>query len=145
MIAMVMTVYDGLLSMIFQPIIAAFCSFLTVGGSLLVGLLFKVPVLGRLWRSTPIPAALLVVTSLVILCFGSSLGLRQTFTDLETHQQVEGLRPEAAVGAYFVLLFVLTNWPLRQKGDAEPGASPNGDPAEPFASRGLADGPPSVS
>ncbi|MBN9690887.1 MAG: hypothetical protein J0M24_11665 [Verrucomicrobia bacterium] len=119
MIAMVMTVYDGLLSMIFQPIIAVICSSLTVGMSLLVGLLFKVPVLGRWWRVTPIPVGLLVVASLVILCFGASLGLRQTFTHPETQQPIVGLRPDAALGGYFVLLFAIANWPLKQKWNAE--------------------------
>jgi len=120
MIAMMMTVYDGLLSMIFQPIIAVLCSSLTVGIALLVGLLFKIPALGQWWRVTPIPAALLVIGSLVILCFGSTLGLRHTFTHPETQQPIVGLRPDAALVGYFVLLFAIANWPVKRKGDAEP-------------------------
>ena len=119
MIAMAMTVYDGLISMVFQPIIAMICSTLVVGISLLVGLLFKVPVVGRLWRASSIPAALLLVGSLLIFCFGFRFGLRETFIHPETHQQFEGLHPVAAVGAYCMLLFAIANWPFKKKRNAE--------------------------
>ncbi|HRZ54559.1 MAG TPA: hypothetical protein P5525_03760 [Candidatus Paceibacterota bacterium] len=145
MIAMMMTVYDGLLSMIFQPIIAVICSSLTVGMSLLVGLLFKVPVLGRGWRATPIPAGLLVIASLAILCFGSTLGLRHTFMHPETKQPIEGLRPDAALGGYFALLFAISNWPVKPRRKAEPSAAPNGGPATQLGNSGATEGPPSVS
>jgi hypothetical protein len=145
MIAMMMTVYDGLLSMIFQPIIAVICSSLTVGISLLIGLVFKIPVFGRWWRATPIPAALLVIVSLVILCFGSTLGLRHTFKHPEPQQPIEGLRPDAAMGSYFALLFGIANWPVKPKKNAEPGAPPNGGPATQLGNSGVTEGPPSVS
>ena len=128
MIAMVMTVYDGLLSIIFQPIIAVICSAFTVGISLLVGLLFKIPVLGRWWRSSMIPAALLVIVSLVILCFGASLGLRYTFTNPETHQPIEELHPDVALGGYFALVFTIANWPVRPRRKAEPSVAANALP-----------------
>lgn len=124
MIAMVMTVYDGLLSLLFQPVLALICSTLTVGVALLVGLVFQIPVVGRWWRASRLPAGLLVVASLAILGFGSSLGLRHTFTHPETKQPVEGLRPDAAVGAYFTLVFALANWPVRRAGE------PRGRPPE---------------
>jgi hypothetical protein len=125
MIAMMMTVYDGLLSMIFQPIIGVICSSLTVGVALLVGLLFKIPVLGRWWRATPITAVILILASLVVLCLGSSFGLRRTFAHPETQQPIEGLRPDAALGGYFVLLFAMANWPMRGAGGQTSGPPEN--------------------
>jgi len=113
MIAMMMTVYDGLLSLILQPIMAVFWSVLTVGCALLLGLIFKIPVLGRLWRKSSLPAILLISASLFTLCFGYSLGLRQSYTDPETQQQIVLLRADAALGSYFVLLFTIANWPLK--------------------------------
>jgi len=145
MIAMMMTVYDGLLSMIFQPIIAVICSSLTVGIALLVGLLFKIPILGRWWSATPFPAALLLIGSLVILCFGSTLGVRHTFTHPETQQPIEGLRPDAALSGYFALLFAIANWPVKPKRNTEPSAAPNGGPATQLGNSGVTEGPPPVS
>jgi hypothetical protein len=129
MVAMMMTVYDGLPSMIFQPIMAVICSALTVGVGLVVGLLLKIPVLGRWWRATPITAAIFIVASLLVLCFGSTLGLSHTFTNPKTQEPIEGLRPDAALFGYFVLLFAIANWPLRQKGDAESGLAPDSGPS----------------
>ncbi len=123
MIAMLMTVYDGFLSMIFQPIIAMICSLLTVGASLVVGFIFKIPLLGKLWKSTPVPAALMLVLSLIILCFGSSLGLSQSFVHPETNQQITGLHSDAALGSYVALIFAITNWPIKpKKSDAQRSA-----------------------
>jgi hypothetical protein len=145
MIAMVMTVFDGALSIIFQPIMAAICSGVGVSVALLLGLFFRIPVLGRLWRATPIPASVLIIASVTVLCFGSQLGLAGTFTDPESKQQVRGLRSEAALGGYFTLLFAITNWPSRARRRVELDAPPNAGPATPSGSSGLTEGPPSVS
>jgi hypothetical protein len=54
MIAMVITVYDGILSAIFQPFMAAFCSAVFVGLAVLAGLVLKGRPIARLWNATPI-------------------------------------------------------------------------------------------
>ena len=53
MVAMVLTVYDGLLSMIFQPILAALWSGCVVSLSLLLGLVLRIPPVSRVWRASP--------------------------------------------------------------------------------------------
>jgi hypothetical protein len=61
MIAMMMTVYNGLLSLIFQPIMGALTSTIFVGEALLVGLIFRIPVIGKAWTSSRWWDALLAV------------------------------------------------------------------------------------
>jgi hypothetical protein len=48
MIAMVLTVYDGLLSLLFQPLMAALWSTVFTAAALICGfLVFRIPLLGR--------------------------------------------------------------------------------------------------
>lgn len=77
MIAMMMTVYDGIISMIFQPIMAVLCSGSFLALALLVGLILRIPVISRWWRSSRLWALTLVLGSLFILCFGSFLESRR--------------------------------------------------------------------
>ena len=121
MIAMMMTVYDGLLSLIFQPIMAALTSTLFVGAALLVGLVFRIPFIGRVWSSSWCWAGLLAVSSLFVLCLGSTFGMTSMYTNPETGTQFRGIHPVAALGGYFVLIFSIANWPLpvKRKGVAQ--------------------------
>jgi hypothetical protein len=112
MIAMMMTSYDGVLSMIFQPFMAAICSAIVVAVAVIVGLLLKVPSISRIWNATPLWAIALIVCSLLILCFGSYLGMVETYTDPQTKLQFQGLHSAAALGGYFALVFAIANWPL---------------------------------
>jgi hypothetical protein len=144
MIAMVMTVYDGILSLIFQPFMAALCSGFFVGLAMLLGLVFRVPVAGRWWRANRLWAVAVILGGLCILCFGSLLGLTQVYTNPETGHQFTGLHSAAALSAYFAVLFGLANWPLPAR-NVEPSAPPNGGPVTPPPIPKLTGGPPSVS
>ena len=115
MIAMLMTVYDGVLSLIFQPIMAALCSGIFVLFALLVGLVLKIPILSRWWHSSRFWVWALIVGGLFVLCFGSLLGITETYTNPETETQFEGLHHAAALAAYFSLIFAIANWPLSIK------------------------------
>jgi len=115
MIAMMMTVYDGLGSMIFQPIMAALSSGVFVLLAVLVGLVLKIPILSRWWRSSRVWAGILIAGSLFMLCFGSWLGFGDIYTDFETGRQFKGLHPIAAFSAYFCLIFAIANWPFSSK------------------------------
>ena len=114
MIAMVVTIYDGILSLIFQPIMAAITSALAVGLGLLFGLIFLVPCLGKIWRSSWVWAAIIASVCVLILCFGSGFGVTKKFTDRETGLTHEGLRPSVALASYLVLIFTVVNWPMRK-------------------------------
>jgi len=115
MIGMLLTVYDGVLSLIFQPFMAALASGLTVGLALLAGVLLRIPILSRWWSSTALWAGLLGGISLFVLAFGYSLGLTYVGTNPETGNKVLTLHPTAAVAGYFFLLFAVANWPVRRR------------------------------
>jgi hypothetical protein len=127
MVAMMMTVYDGVISMIFQPFMAVLCSGFFVALALLLGLLLKIPLISCWWRSNRLWALTLVLGSLFILCFGSFLGITQVYTDHETGRQFTGLHSAAALSGYFALIFGLANWPFRDK-KVEPAGGGNSAP-----------------
>jgi hypothetical protein len=79
MIAMIVTVYDGLLSLIFQPIMAGLTSTAFVGAALLVGLVFRIPVVRKAWNSSRWCATLSAAGSTLVLCLGSALGFTAVF------------------------------------------------------------------
>jgi len=115
MVAMVATVYDGLLSLLFQPVMAAVASGLFVGLSLVAGLLLMIPSLGKAWNSNRGIAGLMVLGSLFVLCFGYGLGFRETQVDPETGRTIVTLDGRVAIGGYFLMIFAIANWPLRAR------------------------------
>ena len=114
MIAMVLTVYDGLLSLIFQPIMAALWSGLAVGLSLLAGLVLRVGPIARVWNGSRRWAVLIIAVSLFVLIFGYFLGLTYVGIEPETEAAVVILHPAAALAGYFLLVFGIANWPIRR-------------------------------
>ncbi len=115
MIAMVLTVYDGVLSLLFQPFVAALASGLFVGAALLAGLLLRVPGARSIWASNRWIAGLLALGSILLLCFGYSLGLRETQVDPETGRTLVVLDGRVALGGYFMMIFAIANWPVRRR------------------------------
>lgn len=113
MVGMVLTVYDGLLSLIFQPFMAALWSTLFVGLSLVAGLVLRIPPLKRWWTGSRVWACSLAAASLCVLVFGYSLGLTYMGVHPELGHEVKILHPLAALGGYAGLIFALANWPLR--------------------------------
>jgi hypothetical protein len=114
MVAMMLTVYDGLLSLIFQPIMGALWSGFVVVLSLLVGLVLRVDPISRAWNGSRRWAVLIIAVSLSVLIFGYFLGLTYVGINPETEAEVEMLHPTAAMICYFSLLFAIANWPVRR-------------------------------
>ena len=114
MVAMLLWAYDGIASMILQPLAAAVVSACSVGAVLLVGLVLRVPLIGRFWNSRRDWATTLVMLCLAVMCLGSRIGLTATYADPETGRTFVALHPAAALATYFVLLFTLANWPEGQ-------------------------------
>ena len=109
MVGMILTVYDGILSLILQPFIAVLASGVCVAVALLLGLVLRVPAISRWWTGTT--AALVAISGLLVLVFGYFLGLTYVGTSPETGTEVVTLHPLAALGGYFFLLFAVANWP----------------------------------
>jgi len=111
LVAMAMWSYDGLLSLLCRPLMAAIASAAFVGAAGFAGLLLRVPPIGRRWRSDSTCASLLIVGCLAVMGFGSSLGITSLYVDPETGQRFAALHPVAAVASYFLLLFAVVHWP----------------------------------
>ena len=121
MIAMVLTVYDGITSLIFQPVLGAIVSALCVTGCFLIGLIFRIPTIGRVWSASRWTSIFLAAASIGMLILGSAMGLTQSFVDPETQTKVVGLRSDVAIACYFVLLFSITNFPLKNNASESHG------------------------
>jgi hypothetical protein len=109
--AVIITVYDGLLSLIFQPFCAAFISALCVAACAVVGL----PLLSlrryrafRLWGA--LAAGVLALLGVCLLLYSASAGQRIAYADPVTEEQFDQLGGTALPG-YLALLFALANWP----------------------------------
>src|SRR5262245_58201158 len=112
MITMAVTVYDGLPSLIFQPIIGLVVSAVTVVVARMVGLPFRAPALRGWWNKSLVGrfmAAMIVFLGIGFQCYalsGDRLVLHVEFGDVyRTSNSNLGF-----VG-YFMLVFVLANWP----------------------------------
>lgn len=122
MVAMVLTVYDGLLSMIFQPIMAAIWATVAVVISLVLGLIFLVPPIGRAWRKAWFLSPALAVGSVILMCFGAKWGLTETYRDPETGEQWIGLNSWVALGSYLTMVFAVANYQAFSVTPDRPGA-----------------------
>lgn len=96
MIAMAMTVYDGLLSGIAQSFMAAFFSGIAVCLALALGLLLRVPSIERNWKQTTVWPARLAGLGLFGLMLGKWFGIA------------------LLTASWFTIIFSLTNWPVKQ-------------------------------
>jgi hypothetical protein len=115
MIAMMMTVYDGGLSLIFQPIMGALCSALFVLLALAAGLALRIPPIRRGWSADPRIAGALVLLGLGVLLFGSRAGFMAAGVIDPADMIIQReLRPAAGLTAYFAILFAVANWPVKE-------------------------------
>ena len=115
MVAMMVTTYDGVFSLIMQPFVAVLVSLTFVAAAFLAGLLMKALGLAKSWSRRPGWAALLAGLSLGIMLFGTAIGVTAVGIDPETGRSLKMLHPAAAVGSYFTLIFAVTNWPIQRQ------------------------------
>jgi hypothetical protein len=114
LIAALLWSYDGIVSLILQPICAAVVSAVFVGAALLAGLVLRVRPVGRLWYSRSAWAGSLALACVAVMCFGSAARLTWEYTDPETGSTFAALHPGAALCSYLGLLFAMAHWPARQ-------------------------------
>lgn len=100
MIAMMLTVYEGIESLIFQPFIGAFMSTVFLLAATSVGVLFRIPSVASVWKASWRGAGLVALAGASALCFG-------------------GLNPMAASAGYFLVIFSIVNWPAGPRKNCE--------------------------
>jgi len=123
MVAMVLTVYDGALSLIFQPIMAAVVSGLLVVAALVVGLPLRIPKVSDAWSSCGWWPILLTVAAIGVLIFYRSLGLEVELVHPETKEKIRTIAPVAGFVCYFAAVFFVVNLP-RQRPNKAPEPTP---------------------
>jgi hypothetical protein len=111
LVAALLWAYDGVASLIFQPVCAAVVSTVCVGVVLLAGLVLHVHPVGRLWYARRAWAGALALACIAVMCFGSAVGLTGDYADPETGRTFVALHPAAALFSYLGLLFTLAHWP----------------------------------
>ena len=105
MIAMVMTVYDGVASMIFQPIVGSILTALALlalcagGGPLLITAVW------RRWRRVGWLALFITVAGIVALFASWHPSLRVQVTDPETRMLRDSFHPALAVAGWLAAMF----------------------------------------
>jgi len=114
MVAMVLTVYDGLLSLIFQPFMGALFSGVFVGLAMLAGLILRVPRIKDIWRGAGWLVLVITATSLAVMIFHAQLGLQEELVNPETKQKIVTMSPLAGVICYFFAIFPIVNFPEKK-------------------------------
>jgi uncharacterized membrane protein YhaH (DUF805 family) len=120
MVAMVLTVYDGVLSLIFQPFMAALFSGVVVGAAFVLGLPLRAPKIREIWSSVSWWALLVTVAAIGVMIFHAQLGLQAEILNPETKEKMKTMSPLAGVICYFMAIFPVVNLP----GKKEPNQSP---------------------
>jgi hypothetical protein len=124
MVAMVLTVYDGVLSLIFQPFMAALFSGLFVAAALVLGLALRAPKIREAWSSAGWWVLLITVAAVAVMIFHAQLGLQTEFVNPQTKEKMKTLSPVAGVVCYFLAIFPVVNLPGKTKSNIVLQAAP---------------------
>jgi hypothetical protein len=112
MLAMVMTTYDGALSMIFQPIVGSLLTALSLFAVLIVGSPLLIPRIWTVWRKLRWLSALLILLAIIAMALSWHPSLRVKVLNPDTNTPVESFNPPLALGGWFTLLFAICFSPL---------------------------------
>lgn len=134
LLAAVLWAGDGLLSLVFQPLVAVVVSTVAVVAVLALGLVLRIPPLGRLWHSGRRWAVALATASLAVMALGSTIGLTGSYEDPETGQAFTALHPAVGLAGYVLLLFAIAHWP-HAPAHLSPVGKPPGVPDGPLPAR----------
>lgn len=114
LVAMLLWSYDGVLSLVLQPVVAGVVAAGAVGLAGVVGLVLRVRPIGRAWHGHPGRAIGLIVAALAMLGLGSAVGLTGEYVAPETGREFTALHPAAALLGYLAIIFALLHWPSRR-------------------------------
>jgi hypothetical protein len=114
MVAMVLTVYDGALSLIFQPVMAGLFSGIFVAAAFVIGLPLRTRKLRDAWSAVGWWALLISAAAIGVLVFYAKLGLEVEGVDPETNEKIRMISPLAGLLAYFFAIFPVVNLPPKR-------------------------------
>jgi hypothetical protein len=112
MLAMAMTVYDGILSLIFQPFAAAVVSFLFLVIIMLTSLLLLIPPVRRLWHEHVVVAlSVLAVGIVLVTCSFVCIEVMVNSAGEQNVERFGRLGATTVVLGTLLVMFALANWP----------------------------------
>ncbi|MEI6862572.1 MAG: hypothetical protein WCL04_10020 [Verrucomicrobiota bacterium] len=120
MVAMVLTTYDGVLSLIFQPFMAALFSCAFVVAALLVGLPLRAPRIREVWCGVGWWVLLITVAAIGVMIFHVQLGLQTELVNPETKEKMKTMSPAAGAICYFLAIFPIVNLPGKKESNQAP-------------------------
>ena len=111
MIAVAMTVYDGMLSMIFQPIIGAIVSAIAILALLVVGTPIRLSKKMNSWwkRHWWIPIAI-GSAAFIMMCLSWLPYFRVKVIDPESNMVVDSFHPVLAIGGWLLTMFAVLHF-----------------------------------
>jgi hypothetical protein len=112
MIAMAMTVYDGGLSLIFQPIVGGILCLLALTGMTVVGSPLLIPRVWGKWRRVWGLALLMSIGGVAAFVLSWHPSLRVTLWDPELQASVESFHPILGIGGWLAAMFGVVFCPL---------------------------------
>ena len=111
MLAMAMTVYDGILSMMFQPIMGTILTMIAIAAMSLVGL--PIRLMRRLndWWRKRWWVVFVIGTIAFLMMYASWMPqFRTKVLDPETHMEVASFHPMLAVGGWLLTIFAVLHF-----------------------------------
>jgi hypothetical protein len=111
MLAVAMTVYDGLLSMIFQPIMGAIFSGIAISLLLIVGLPIRLSKkINNWWRKHWWISFVIGTVAFIMMCVSWLPYLRVKVMDPELDMMVDSFHPVLAIGGWLMTLFAVLHF-----------------------------------
>ena len=109
--------YDGIMSWIGAPFVATIILAISLPVVLVLGLIRRIPSFARMWYSSTVPAISILLASIVVLIFGQSLGMRESYTytnSLEETVTATRLHSYVSLPAFFLAAFSVLYWPAEK-------------------------------
>jgi hypothetical protein len=134
MLAMAMTVYDGILSLIIQPFLAALFSFVFLIVVLLAGVLLRIPPVRRLWQEHSAVALSVLLVGIVLLIGAfASIEIMVNSADRQIVEASGRVAVATIISGTLLVMFAIANWPpevgirriLPHRTSAPGGTKPN--------------------
>lgn len=111
LLAVAMTVYDGILSMIFQPIMGAIFTGAAIIGLLILGLPIRlVKRINIWWKAHWWISLLLGCVALAMMCASWIPRMRVKVLNPETQIQIDSFHPALALGGWLLALFAVLHF-----------------------------------
>lgn len=109
--AMMTTVYDGMLSLLFQPFMAALASGVFVAIALLFGLPLRTPKISKIWHGAGWRVLFITTAAIGIMIFHARLGLQTEWMNPQTGEKIKTMTPLAGLAYYLLAIFPIVNFP----------------------------------